>query len=127
MASSPGPLIEIIIYVQDMDRAVRFYRVSLGLQVKFPTGLSDYTEQMWVTFDTGACTLALHGGGGGRPGQYTSEIVFAVQDIQKVRAALVENGVEMGEVRPLEGGGAVCSGQDPDGHPFAIESMKGSN
>ena len=58
-----GPMIEVIVYVEDMDAQVRFYRDILGLSISYPKGLIDYSNQMWVTFETGACELALHGGG----------------------------------------------------------------
>jgi catechol 2,3-dioxygenase-like lactoylglutathione lyase family enzyme len=40
-------------YVADMDRAVAFYRDTLGLALKFQT-------PGWSEFATGATTLALH-------------------------------------------------------------------
>jgi catechol 2,3-dioxygenase-like lactoylglutathione lyase family enzyme len=45
-----GPLIEVILYVADMDAQVCFYRDTLGLPIANPQGLADYGEQMWVTF-----------------------------------------------------------------------------
>jgi hypothetical protein len=42
-----------------MDAQVAFYRDKLGLTVSYPDGLNDYTGEYWVTFATGACTLAL--------------------------------------------------------------------
>jgi lactoylglutathione lyase len=40
-------------YVADMDRAVAFYRDTLGLELKFET-------PGWTEFATGSTTLALH-------------------------------------------------------------------
>ena len=40
-------------FVADMDKAVAFYRDTLGLTLKFAT-------PFWSEFDTGAVTLALH-------------------------------------------------------------------
>ena len=45
-----------MIIVSDMDRSVEFYRDKLGIPLKFQS--PDWTE-----FQTGATTLALHGGG----------------------------------------------------------------
>ena len=45
-----------MVVVSDMDRAVEFYRDKLGIPLKFQS--PDWTE-----FQTGATTLALHGGG----------------------------------------------------------------
>ncbi len=43
----------VIIYVSDMERSVSFYRVVLGLPMKF-------TSPGWTEFDTGTTTIALH-------------------------------------------------------------------
>ena len=57
-----GGLSEIIVYVRDMTAMVTFYRDCLGLPVAYPAGLESYSEEHWVTFNTGQCTLALHSG-----------------------------------------------------------------
>ena len=61
-------LCEVILYVEDMHAQVRFYRDVLGLRHHHPQGIDDFSGEYWVTFDTGSCTLALHGGGQLRPG-----------------------------------------------------------
>ena len=45
-----------MVVVSEMQRSVEFYRDKLGLPLKFQS--PDWTE-----FQTGATTLALHGGG----------------------------------------------------------------
>jgi len=45
-----------MVVVSDMTRSVAFYRDTLGIPLKFES--PDWTE-----FQTGATTLALHGGG----------------------------------------------------------------
>lgn len=119
-----GPMIEVILYVSDMDSQVHFYRDTLGLPVAYPQGLQDYGEQMWVTFETGACRLALHGGGKGRLGADTPKIVFQVDDVSSTRQALLVQGVSLGEIRTAAPGILVCNGIDPEGNPFSIESRK---
>ena len=88
-------LIEVILYVIDMDAQVRFYRDIFGLDVHYPAGLSDYRQEFWVTLDTGQCLLALHAGGLGRLGADTPKIVFGVEDIHAARRHLVEHGVAL--------------------------------
>jgi predicted enzyme related to lactoylglutathione lyase len=109
-------LIEVILYVQDMDAQVAFYRDNFGLRVLFPAEETDYDQEYWVTFATGACTLAL------RLGQDTPKIVFGVADIDAARSDLLSRGVKVGEVRPAAPGVWVCDGFDPEGNPFSIES-----
>lgn len=114
-------LIEVILYVKDMDAEVRFYRDRLGLKVLYPPGLTDYSQEFWVTLDTGECTLALHAGGKGRLGEDTPKIVFGVEDIETARQELLEGGVKMGEIRQAAPGVLVCDGYDAEGNPFSIE------
>ena len=64
-----GPLHELILYVADMQAQVGFYRDTLGLEVSYPAGLDDYSDQYWVVFNTGQCSLALHAGGEKRLGK----------------------------------------------------------
>ena len=45
-----------MVVVSDMQRSVEFYRDKLGVPLKFQS-------PEWTEFDTGATTLALHGGG----------------------------------------------------------------
>jgi catechol 2,3-dioxygenase-like lactoylglutathione lyase family enzyme len=117
-----GALMEVILYVQDMGSQVSFYRDLLGLQVKEPQEVQDLSGQYWVELDTGACTLALHGGGRRRLGEDAPKIVFRVIDVPRVRRELLQQGVPMGDVRSPAPGVQVCDGQDPEGNRFSIES-----
>jgi len=121
MLLSVKPNIQIILYVKNMAEEVRFYRDVLGLSIRYPEGLADYSEQMWVEFEVGEATLALHGGAHGDP-QEDHEIVFNVDDIRQARERIIEAGIRMGEIRPLEDGAPISEGRDPDGHRFAIRS-----
>jgi catechol 2,3-dioxygenase-like lactoylglutathione lyase family enzyme len=116
-----GNLIEVILYVEDMARAVAFYRDRLGLPVVYPT-VPDYAGEMWVVLSTGSCKLCLHGGAEGKRGTDAPKIVFGVADIHNARATLTDRGVALSEVRNPAPGVLVCDGSDPDGNPFSIES-----
>lgn len=115
-------LIEIILYVEDMQKQVAFYRDTLELPMLFPTGLVDYKMAMWVVFDTGVCKLALHGGGRKRLGQDTPMIVFGVTEIHAVRTTLLERGVHLQEIFTPGPGVWVCHGVDPEGNPISLEA-----
>jgi len=104
-----------------MDAQVRFYRDRLGLNVSYPQGLQDYSQEYWVTLGTGECTLALHGGGKRRLGDDTLKIVFGVDEIEAARQELLAGGVQVGEIRQAAPGVLVCDGRDPEGNPFSIE------
>ena len=115
-------LIEVIVYVQQMDVQVRFYRDVLGLAVRFPTGLTDYTNEFWVEMETGSCTLALHGGGSGQTKAEIPKLVFGVADIEAARVMLLEKGVKASEVRSPAPGVMVVDALDAEGNPFSVES-----
>jgi predicted enzyme related to lactoylglutathione lyase len=117
-----GPLIEIILFAQDMGRQVGFYRDVMGLSVTYPAGLLDYSDQHWVTLSTGACTLCLHSGGKGRVGEDAPKFVFRVDEIFDTRQLLIQRGVQISEVRTAAPGVLVADGRDPEGNAFSLES-----
>ncbi|MCA0456798.1 MAG: VOC family protein [Chloroflexi bacterium] len=115
-------LIEVIVYVRDMDKQVRFYRDVLGLAVRSPADLHDYSNEYWVELETGACTVALHGGGSGKHDADTPKIVFAVTDIHAARGVLIGRGVAASEVRSPAPGIKVVDAADAEGNPFSLEA-----
>jgi predicted enzyme related to lactoylglutathione lyase len=115
-------LMEVILYVENMNTQVAFYSEKLGFEVTYPLDIKEYADQMWVTLDTGACKLALHGGGKRRLGKDAPKIVFRVDDILAAREELIRRGVELGEVRSAAPGVWVCDGEDPEGNKLSIES-----
>jgi catechol 2,3-dioxygenase-like lactoylglutathione lyase family enzyme len=114
-------LIEVILYVRNMEMMVHFYRDVLGLKVTYPQNVSTFEKEHWVTFWTGACTLALHSGGQGRQGKDTPKIVFGVHDIEHARSYLCRREINMSEIRIPQPGIMVCDGMDPEGNPFSLE------
>jgi lactoylglutathione lyase len=116
-----------MVVVSDMARSVEFYRDKLGIPLKFET-------PEWTEFQTGATTLALHGGGIPQPRSAvgdpskaagTCSIGFNVDDLNKTYAELQAKGINF--VMPptqREGEGirlAVC--MDPDGLPVSFAQM----
>ena len=120
--SEIGKLMEIILYVEDMDRQVFFYRDQLGFEVVHPKVSKDYGKEFWVELDTGSCSLALHAGGKKQFGADAPKFVFRVQDILAARQQLLNQQVEMAEIRSAAPGVWVCDGADPEGNKFSIES-----
>jgi lactoylglutathione lyase len=113
-----------MVVVSDMQRSVEFYRDLLGIPLKFQS--PDWTE-----FQTGATTLALHGGGvkasippAGDPTKQAGScsIGFNVEDVDKTYEELKAKGIHF--VMPptqREGEGIkLAVGLDPDGLPIAF-------
>ena len=115
-------LIEVILYVKDMNKMVQFYRDVLDLRLTDPT-LINPADENWVTFETGNCLLALHSGGKGDVGTDAPRIVFRVQDIKSARFQLLEAGITVGEIQSPTPGIAVCDARDPEGNSFSIEEQ----
>lgn len=111
---------EVIVYVEDMSRAVSFYRDSLGLKVHYPI-VTDYSKEFWVELESGGCTLALHAGANRQVGVDAPRFVFYVNDLESTRSVLLGKGVELGEIRSPHPGVLVTDGCDPEGNHFSIE------
>jgi catechol 2,3-dioxygenase-like lactoylglutathione lyase family enzyme len=106
-------LSEVIVYVRDMERAVRFYRETLGIE-------PDFESPHWTTLHTGFCTLALHLASSDVPPDPT----FLVTDAEAERARLAAAGVEVSELREPAPGVRVFDLRDPDGNRLSIESRE---
>ncbi len=113
---------EVILYVEDMNAQVVFYRDKLGLEVTSPKRKEDYADEMWVTLSTGDCTLALHGGGHRRFGEDAPCIVFRVASVPTAREVLRRRGVVTSAIRSAAPGVLVCDGKDPEGNKFSLEA-----
>jgi predicted enzyme related to lactoylglutathione lyase len=76
----------VIKFVADMDRAVKFYRDTLGLPLKFQS-------PGWTEFATGQTTLALHPASAvNAPGAV--EVGFGVDNLEAFHQEMLAKGVE---------------------------------
>lgn len=112
---------QIILYVRDMAKEVWFYRDVLGLNIRFPQGIENYAEEMWVEFALGDHSLALHGGAKSEP-EDQHEVVFWVDNVVDAQRVIASAGIQIGKIRDLEDGAPIAEGLDPDGHRFAIRA-----
>lgn len=109
---------DIYFYVQNMQRALRFYRDILGLRVT-------EEDEHWSALDVGAVRVGLHGTGGtpvppvprdthgARAG---GTLTLRVSDIRAAVARLQATGVRfLGEIVDAPWGSSVAF-EDPDGN-----------
>jgi len=108
-------LVEVVVYMPDMRRAVSFYRYAVGLEV-------ERESDGWTTFRTGACTFALHAIENRELGRAEPDPTFLVCDATAERARLAVAGVEVTEIREPVAGVQVFDARDPDGNRFSLES-----
>lgn len=113
-------LIEVILFVNNMQKMVNFYQDTIGLKVQYPNNIKIYGKEHRVTFWTGMCTLALHSGGSGLHDEDSATIVFGVTDIDHARSYLVQRHVPMSEIHIASPGITVCNGLDPEGNKFSL-------
>jgi catechol 2,3-dioxygenase-like lactoylglutathione lyase family enzyme len=84
---------DVFFNVDDMEKAVAFYRDKLGLPVK-------YESADWVELDAGNVTIALRRSGSGPEGRPElgvgegATLVFEVEDLDATQAELQAQGVE---------------------------------
>ncbi len=91
-----GPIGQIGVAVQDLDAAVRFYRVALGLRLLFEAPPS------MAFFDCGGIRLMLAVPQEPESDRRGSILYFRVPDIQAAHSTLVGRGVQfVGEPHPV--------------------------
>lgn len=116
-------LSEIILYVQDMEAQVAFYRDVLELPIEHPDGLKSYGDQHWVVLGTGGCKLALQSGGRKKFGRDAPRFCFDVDDVKRTRELLSLKGVNVGAIRSPSPGVEVIDAEDPEGNQFSLEHV----
>lgn len=113
-----------MVTVSDMARSVKFYRDKLGIPLRFES-------PEWSEFETGATTLALHGGG--KAGQNskeafagTSSIGFYAGNLVLAYNELIAKSVMfvMPPTEREEEGIKLAVCLDPDGLPISIAERK---
>jgi predicted enzyme related to lactoylglutathione lyase len=94
-------------FVADMDRAVAFYRDTVGLPLKF-------ASPGWSEFATGATTLALHPASDKNPAG-TTHLGLHAEDIAGVHRALTGAGVRFTRPPTPEHGVTLAEFIDSEG------------
>lgn len=117
-------LTKAILYVNDIDTQTKFYRDQLKLQVKSFKCIEGRNDKQWVEFETGQCTLVLHGNLNKQFGEDRPKLAFHVDDFETAYKTLIEHGVKLGPVRSPSSGLKIAEGADPEGNPFTIDCQK---
>ncbi|TYS14872.1 VOC family protein [Rossellomorea vietnamensis] len=115
----------IILYVEDLNNTIHFYRDLLGLPIKMEAGT-------YIELETGGTTLSFNTRESGREitglpipdkkrKEQTFEIGLVTKDVQEIVEQLREEGVTV-LLEPAEKpwGQVVAYVEDPDGHYIEI-------
>ncbi|MBS29054.1 MAG: glyoxalase [Alphaproteobacteria bacterium] len=94
----------------DMDRAIAFYRDTLGLDLAFHDGAK------WSQFKAGGVGFALSSAEEAPAGAVGATVVFEVGDISAIKPAIAAAGGEVLGERDMGDHGKVMTFRDPDGN-----------
>jgi len=102
-----------ILFVQDMDRAVRFYRDTIGLPLAFQS-------PGWSEFATGETKLALHPASENNP-PGKIELGFSVPDLHAFYQEMTAKGVRFPMAPAMQDyGGILAQFSDPEGAHVSV-------
>ncbi len=99
-------------FVADMDKAVGFYRDTLGLELRFQS-------PEWSEFATGETTLALHLASDRNPAGRV-ELGFGVDDVDALHRDLTAKGVVFTRPPADEHGTKLASFLDCEGSQVSV-------
>lgn len=107
--------------VSDQDRALAFYRDTLGFRAVRDVPLPQFGGR-WIEVapPSGTVTIALVPTRPGLPAGVQTGIRFTTADAATVHAELQARGVEVGELLRWPGVPAMFSFRDPDGNGHEI-------
>lgn len=109
--------------VEDVDRAIAFYRDQLGFVLDFDTRTAEGRFAQLTPPGSG-CSIQLKEPAAMPPGSLTG-LVLVVADARRARAELLERGVHAGEIDVVDerDGGTLFELSDPDGNAWVVQQI----
>ncbi len=112
----------VAVPVSDVDRAKAFYTDKIGFNADHDHQVSDDIRFVQLTPPGSACSIAIGKGVSTAAPGSVQGLQMVVADIEAARAALVERGVEVGEIQDFPWGSFVFF-SDPDGNGWAVQHV----
>lgn len=111
--------------VTDVDRAKVFYVDQVGFHADLDVRPNDTVRIVQLTPPGSGCSIVLSTGlpGIAMPPGSLRGLHLVVGDVAAVRAALIERGVEMGEIEEHDQGIKYSAFSDPDGNTWTLQEM----
>src|SRR5947209_16355054 len=124
MTAVPDMKLELVpVPVSDVDRAKAFYVEKAGFKLEVDTRPTDTMRVVQLTPPGSACSIVFGTGMGDitamQPGSVKG-LHLVVADIEAARDALVQRGLEVGEVSDM-GGVKYAGFSDPDGNSWLLQ------
>jgi len=124
--SLPDMKLELVpVPVSDVDRAKAFYVEKAGFKLEVDTRPTDTMRVVQLTPPGSACTIVFGTGMRGisdmKPGSVQG-LHLVVADIIAAREALVDRGLDVGEVRDIQGV-KYAGFSDPDGNSWLLQQF----
>src|SRR5437867_4196773 len=111
--------------VSDVDRAKAFYVEKVGFHADLDVRLHDIIRIVQLTSLGSACSIVISTGlpTVQMPPGSLRGLHLVVGDITSARSALVERGVEIGELEEHDQGVKYAAFSDPDGNTWTLQEM----
>ena len=117
----------VVLPVSDIDRSVAFYRDQLGFHLDHNTH-NEHMHVVQLTPPGSGCSIVF----GDLPSQNEMQpgaikgLQLVVSDAAAARQALLDRGVEVGDLMVLAptDGGTFFGFHDPDGNSWAVQEIK---
>ena len=107
-------LAHIIAFVSDMDAAVRFYRDTLGFELRFQS-------PEWTEFATGSTTLALHPSSATHAAG-TMQLGLHTEDMESFAATLGREGLRFTREPKMEQWALLAEFADQAGTRYSVSA-----
>ena len=112
----------VAVPVSDVDRAKDFYTQKVGFNLDHDHTVSDEIRFVQLTPPGSACSIAFGKGISEVAPGSAQGLQMVVDDVEAARAALLERGIETGEIQDFPWGRFVFF-SDPDGNGWAVQQL----
>ena len=112
----------VAVPVSDVDRAKDFYTQKVGFNLDHDHTVSDKIRFVQLTPPGSACSIAFGKGISEVAPGSAQGLQMVVDDVEAARAALLERGIETGEIQDFPWGRFVFF-SDPDGNGWAVQQL----
>ena len=114
----------VVVPVNDVDRAITFYRDKVGFSLDFDTRTA-HERFAQLTPPGSGCSIQLKDPSPMSPGSVRG-LLLVVADAYRARQRLLDGGVVAGEIEVVDerDGGTLFGFADPDSNEWVVQQLK---